>query len=343
MIPWGHSRALLAPRSSATVAKIGLAAAIELAAVAASPTVLAQSETAAGTAEALFRQAVGLAKQGQYQQAIAKFQASYELDPARGTLLGWAMSEERAGKLAGALGHYQQLRDLARQAGDDRREQVATRRIVELLPRVPTLTITAAAPLPESTVLRLNGRTLPRGALDTQLPLDPGEYELLAEAADGGRFAKRISLSEGARESVHVELSGRKAPRSASTPVRDKAAQPAPDDVSGWTALRSTGFVLGVVGLGGLGAGGYFWVQSGNTYENVRAACPAGVCPPEQQEAINEGRTQERVAQVAFILGGVFLATGVTLFVVGGPSSRAAQETAAIAVTPQWVGVMGRL
>lgn len=300
---------------------------------------------APGAAEVLFRDAVALAKQGKYADAVAKFQASYELDPARGTLLGWALAEERAGKVASSLAHYQQLREEARRAGDSEREAQATRAIAKLVGRVPMLTIATARPLPEGTTLTLSGRTLPRGALDTQLPLDPGEYVLVAEAPGGARFERRIALREAARERVEIDLP----PPSAAPPPgpeREKPPSPPPPPpgpaAGGGSALRISGLVVGAVGLAGLGVGAYLWLDSGARFDQVSSACPGNACPPDQRSAIDRGRNEEAIGRVALILGGVATAVGVTLFVVGSSGSSPSEKTVALTAAPGAVRLWGR-
>src|SRR5262245_50979048 len=64
-------------------------------------------------ADALFREANQLADAGKYEDAIKKFSASYELDPARGTLQGLAMAEEKAGRVLDAATHFRRLLEMA--------------------------------------------------------------------------------------------------------------------------------------------------------------------------------------------------------------------------------------
>jgi hypothetical protein len=294
---------------------------------------------APGAAEVLFRQAVTLAKEGKYPEAIAKFQASYELDAARGTLLGWALAEQRAGKIASALAHYQQLRAEAQRAGDQEREEQATKAISQLVARVPTLTVTAAAPLPEGTELTLGTRKLPEGALGTQLPLDPGEYAVRAVAPDGARFERKITLVEGAREQVEIVLSAVAAPRKTKRPSPPPEPPPGPRS-GGWSGVRTAGLVVGVAGLGALGVGAYFWFDSGKQYDNVDAACRSngGLCPSDQRSAIDTGKSDEVIGRVLLIAGGVVATTGLTMFVFGGNSR---ESEAAVAVAPGSVTVRG--
>jgi len=346
----GHSPAVLAPRVAGRLGAVVLCGLAWAASSGGTAHAQAQASSQTGAAEALFRQAVGLAKRGKYADAIPKFQASYELDPARGTLLGWAMAEERVAKLAGALAHYQQLRDEAHAAGDERREKTATQRIAQLLPRVPTLTITTAQPLPEGTKLELNGRNLPAGALGSQLPLDPGKYVLLVEGKDGSRFERTVHLGEGARENLEIRLESASGPTrpgeegTAATEGGVESGTPADSTGSSWTVMQTTGVVVGALGLVGLGIGGYLWYDSGKTYDSVSSACDDGVCPPDQADAINEGRSRENTARWAFVLGGIAVTAGVTLVVIGTGQRQQTSEkppSISLALAPASVQLRG--
>ncbi len=316
-----------------------LAAVLGLLSVAAPTRVAAQTEesTHNAAAEALFRDGVTLAKAGRFEEAAAKFEASFALDPARGTLLGWAMAEERAGNLASAWGHYEELRDLARAQGDQERATVAVSKIRELTPRVPTVTVTATGKLPDGTKITLDGKPLRRGGLGSALPVDPGSHALHAMAPDGSSFERRISLAEGAREKVVIELVGGTEP--AVPPPPDAPAPTAPP--STWTTWQTTGAVIGAVGVVALGVGTYFWFNSGAIYSDLESECPNRVCTPGQESSIDEGQREENIGRVALIAGGVGAAAGLTLILLGGDAQAAEPGDLAVRIGPRSLALGG--
>ena len=273
-------------------------------------------------ADTLFREGVALAKAGQYARAIEKFRASYELDPARGTLLGLAMSEERAGRLADAMGHYAALRDLADQAGDRPRVEAAERAMTELEPRVPRLTVLVKGDLPPTVEVKLNGRPLPRGALGTPLPVNPGTTELTATAPDHQPFEFRAVLGEGERTTVEIELS-----EPEPSPLGGSAAAE-PGARGGFTRGQVGSVVLGAAGLVLLGTGTYLWVSAGDKYDHLVVVCPNYSCPPSARSDIDAGRNQETLARVFWITGGLALAAGATWFYFARPRKKAAPAAA---------------
>jgi tetratricopeptide (TPR) repeat protein len=328
-----HQRARLTRRRAWVGA---LAAVVGALSVTAPTSAAAQTEesTHNAAAEALFRDGVSLAKAGKFEEAAAKFEASFALDPARGTLLGWAMAEERAGKLASAWGHYQELRDLARTEGDQERARVATNKIRELSPRVPTVTVTASGRVPAGTRIILDGKPLRQGGLGSPLPVDPGDHELRAVSPDGSRFERRLSLAEGGHETVAIELARvvRDEP-----PVAAPPGEPSPtveQPQSTWTTWQTTGAVMGAVGVVALGVGTYFWFNAGAIYDEVESDCPNRVCPPDEQARIDDGRQQESIGRIALIAGGVSTALGIGLIWFGGNSQASAPRDVAIRLGP---------
>ncbi|MBI5531319.1 MAG: hypothetical protein HY898_01290 [Deltaproteobacteria bacterium] len=285
---------------------------------------LAASEASAQTAskaaaDELFKQAVVLASQGEFEGAAAKFKASYEADPTLGTLLGLAMAEQRCGKLASAYVHYQELLDLARRYNDAEREKEARARMSGIEKDVPRVTITSVSPLPRGARVLLDDVPLPVASLGTAIPVDAGSH--VVKVRDSGRdlFQKSMTVSQG--EHARVEMPATAVP-AAETPTQ-RGEEP-----SSGSGLKTAGVVTGAVGLAAVFAGSYLWVRSNQTWNEVSAVCPGASCTPEMRDRIDTGRTQETWSRVALIAGGLGVAGGVTLFAIGSAKkSEPSQET----------------
>jgi hypothetical protein len=248
------------------------------------------------------------------------------------------MSEERAGRLADALGHYAALRELANQAGDRPRVEVAERAMTGLEPRVPRLTVLVKGDLPPTIEVKLNGRQLPRGAIGTPLPVNPGTTELVATAPDHQPFQFRAVLGEGERTTVEMEL-GASEPSSAATGTA--ADRGVASGHGGWTGGQVGSLVLGAAGVVLLGVGTYLWVSSGDKYDHLVVACPNYSCPPSARSEIDAGRNQETLARVCWITGGLALAAGATWFFLARPG-RKATPAAALGAGPSTLRWEGR-
>lgn len=299
-------------------------------------TAQAQSATKVASAQALFDEAVTLAKNGEFRGSIEKFQASYELDPALGTLLGLAMAEQEAKLLASALGHYAVLRDLASRAADEERASIAAQRLAELGPRVPRLLISASNPVSKNTRLLIDGETVPVGILGSELPLDPGPHKIHADCPGFEPFEEIVDLSEGAHLTVLITLKAITPPRVPNPPYFPPPKVVSPQ--SRWTPVRSAGVVMGGVGvvLGVIGTA--LWIKSGNTYDSLVTDCASGLCPRNRGSDIERGRTEESLSKVAWVLGGASLVTGGVLLVLGKPG----HDSTNVGVSPAGIALSGR-
>jgi hypothetical protein len=308
---------------------------IALAALFVSTSALGDKVSTRAAADALFKEAVALAEAGKFAQAVVKFHASYELDPARGTLQGLALAEEKAGHVLAAYTHFQKLADEAERAKDGSRAEMARAELALVEPRVPKVTLTFASDVPSGTKVTLDGDDIPDGAIGSALPVTVGDHHVVATAPDGRKFARMLGLSEGARARLEITWLRPSNPvvEQALPPERPPAdsavvAPAARDEGPAHPELRTAGLALGGAGLLLAGIGTYLWIDSGKDHDAVTANCTDGVCPPDQQDRIDSGQRKENWSRITLIGGGLFLAGGVTLFVMGNRRPDAARAEA---------------
>lgn len=251
---------------------------------------VAHAET--GAAEALFRAGREAAKRGDHEVACAKFAESERLEPAVGTELNLALCEEQLQHLLSAWRLFRLVIDKLPE-GDTRRA-LARRHFDELDARVPRVTLKAAA-LPPGAQIRQGSTRLTYSSLGVAIPVDVGELELVV-AAPGRRDKRyRVLLTEGARETLHIEA-GDALPRSAVPVTAAPVNEPSP--------FRTVG-VLGV-GLGAAlvsvsGATGLAVIDAKNTVE--QECNGAGVCSATGRAAAERGQTLSLVSTVSFLAG----------------------------------------
>jgi hypothetical protein len=159
--------------------------------------VLAQTETRAAVAEALYRQARDLMAAGKYADACPKFAESQRLDPATGTLLNLASCHERQGRLATAWLEYSDVIAAARRDAREDRVQYASERMAELEPKLSRLTLQLSSDADTPGLdIELDGAKVGRAVLGAPTPVDPGPHTVQVSAP--GKKPLNLTVEVGA-------------------------------------------------------------------------------------------------------------------------------------------------
>ncbi len=300
--------------SKAAIGSVLLCAAVLLAA----PSARARGGDQA-TAEVLFRQGRQLLEAGDVAAACPKFESSYELDPALGTLLGMALCHERMGRLASAWVEYTEAVGTAHRLNQPQRQSFAQSKVAELEPRLSKLTIDVpdqTAQLEGLVVLR-DGTALGPSAWRVATPIDGGEHTVEVTAPGKLPWKQTFSIpNEGASRTVSVPLL-EEAPAPVATETERAEAQQAgsikesperPPDQDGLTSLQWGGIASAAAGVVSLGVGGYFLADA-----------------LEKNGVENGAEASGNVATALGAVGLVALGTGATLFFVGASEGGQAQ------------------
>jgi hypothetical protein len=177
--------------------------------------------------------------------------------------------------------------------------------------------------------------------------VDLGEHTLTFSAPDRPSVTKKLLFRQGEKSRiVRITMPGSQdappdgeAQPSPSTtgqgPTADDAA--APGGGSSGSSQRTIGFVVGGIGLAGLGVGGFFGLRAiqskGRQTDNCQSAttCPNYAAAAEAHE---DGVSSGTISTIAFIAGGVATAAGLVL-VLTAPKARGA-ASASLTVTPRF-------
>lgn len=278
----------------------------------------------------------------QYQEACSKLEASQELDAGLGTLMLLSDCYEKTGRTASAWATFREAAAMARGKGDAEREKVARARADALEPNLAKLVIAGA----ESTMklsgleVKMAGQPVARAQWGTPIPVDPGEvsfevsapgykpWTLQAQVVPGPSQTEieipelqPLSPDAAKTEPQAVEVSG----GDESTFGNDEAPASAPE--SGGT-LKTTGLVLGIAGVVGLGMGTYFGLSAKSKNDDSKDDCPNNQCETQAGlDARNDAKSAATTSTVAFVLGGALLATGGVLYFMDDSSESASAST----------------
>jgi hypothetical protein len=312
------------------------------------------------TAEMLFRQGKQVLDAKDYAQACPRLAESYRLDPTTGALFALAACHEGHGMLASAWNEDGEALARAQREGRADRVSAAKEHIQAIEPRLSSLTIKVSdsvAALP-GFELKRDGVVLGKVVVGMAVPVDGGDHAVEVSAA-GKRPWKMIvavgrendkktvnlsSLDDAASVAAPVvtpapAIPGVAVPPNAATPQPPAIATPQPTPAvapastvvdstaspvsRGLSSTQIAGIATAGAGAVGLAVGSIFGLSAISKNNDAKTGCTDTVCKTSEAfQSRNDARSAAAVSTIAFVVGGVLAATGVTLYAVGDPKGE---------------------
>jgi hypothetical protein len=336
------SGSALAVRASALSALASVAAI-----VLAAPALHAQTlDERRARADALFNEGQQLLSANQIPAACAKLEESQRQDPKLGRLLNVAYCHERQGRIATAWAEYNQAAAVALQGRQTERETFARGRASELAAKLSFIRLDMQQGAEIGTIL-VDGRPVPRDQWSIPFPIDPGSHNLSFEAPAHKSQTQTVTVEDAQTVRVIVTplepapADAAPAPAPAPppaalltpTPAPTPASEPAPEGRPPAShTLRTIGWIVGGVGVVGIGVGTGFALHSLSQKSDADKLCPAKLCTPKGTSLISDATTSANIATAGFAVGLVGLAAGAWLVI---QPFRSSPKTAASALAVQ--------
>lgn len=307
----------------------------------------AQSASDKAAAEALFDEGRDLMDQKKYAEACRKFEQSQQIDAGIGTLLYLADCYEQAGRTASAWATFREAASAAAARGQRDRESTANDRASKLEGSLSKVTIAVSeSARVEGLTVRRGGKVVAPALYGIAVPVDPGPLEIEVTApghvpwkktVQVGKPSARVEVTVPALEAAPtdepaavVPPAARESPApSASTrPEEDRGVAKLDED----TSQETWGWVLGGVGVVGIGVGSFFGLRAISKNSDAEDFCPGGsTCnDPRGETLTDEAKDAALVSNIAFGIGGAALAAGLVL-VLTAPDG---QPQSALVVSP---------
>jgi hypothetical protein len=289
-------------------------------------------------AQARFNRGRQLFVDRKFKEALAEFVGSHEIVSSPNARLYIAHCHRELGDLVAAYEEFGRAATEAKEhaAGDPRYAKTAESAAKErdaLAPKLGFVTMTVAHATPE-TKLTIAGEEIKSAAWSEAAPVVPGTAEIVVETPGRPNAHASVTVAAGEKKDVSIDAGLPPAP---SEPAPAPAPAPPPGSNGG---LRAASFVAAGVGVAGFATFAVFGVMAKSTYDSLQSECH-GPCATDHGDQVSSGKTQQTVANVALAVGIVGAAAGVTLFVLGRPSSKPEAPTAAVTAGPGWLGVKG--
>ncbi len=307
-----------------TTARISCSA-LFLAVICGSAPTFAQPANGKIAAEALFEEGRRLAGEGNFAEACPKFESSQRVDSSPSTLLNLANCYEKLDRFASAWATYKEAASSASNAGRAELVTTAQRHAERVASKLSRLTITAAG-APSGLEIKRDGHVLSPGEVGTPIPVDKGKHTIEASAPGKKPWSGNIEITEiGATSTLAVPalddapLAPKASAVTSGTPGTERQSA---REESGLGTTRVVALVLGGVGVVGVGLGTVFALTAKSKYNDSLGDCaPADVnrCTAAGASRRDDARGMGNLATVSFITGGVALAGGIAMWVVGAP------------------------
>lgn len=286
-------------------------------------------------AEALFRAGREASERGDLETACLRYEESYRLESAVGTLLNWAICNDDLGRLASAWEQYRRILELFDKK--DPRIAMVRERLAKIESRVPYVTLSFEATTPPGSEARRDGVPVARASLGVPLPMNPGVHEVVVTAAGRKPARFTIKLEEGQRLELsmnagppvapHASPRTDAAPARIGTVARGDSAQST--KTAGWIALGTGGVSLAAAGL----LGWQYFEKRGVLEEH----CPGNQCDPEGLEAVGALKVLEPTVAVTLSAGVIGIGAAILLLSLPQPRAKRARTPAAFVVTPTFM------
>jgi serine/threonine-protein kinase len=290
-------------------------------------------------AQSLYDEARKLTSGGKWGDACPKLEESQRLDPTPVTEFYLADCYEHVGRTASAWSTFLDLAAIAHRTGGPKaadRERVAKERAAALEPKLPKLEIDVppAARAP-GLVVKRDGELVGEGQWGAPVAVDPGKHSVEVSASGKKSWTHEEDVQPGGHVATLQVPALEDAPMPVAAAAPSAAASPPSADEGRTTdggsgsGLKTAGFIAASAGALGLIAGGVLGVVAvSKNSEANRNDCgaPAGygdsnTCNPAGVSLRHDAVLMGNASTVAFIAGGVVLATGAGIWLLA-PSSH---------------------
>jgi hypothetical protein len=311
-------------------------------------------------AEALFEDARKLVATGNYADACPKFADSERLDPSAATLLNLANCFEKLGHKATAWATYREAASAANAAGRADYVSIAQRHADTLAVRLARLTLNVPQPT-EGVVVQRDGVVVAPAEWGVAIPVDVGSHAVLANAPGHKPWTSSIDVAgDGALAVVNVppleplplDAANAAAPATATDQPRNAAVVAPSSGPTAWApqprgthgdGQRIAGWIIGGLGVVGIGVGTALAVVATNKYQDSLGNCDKAnlnLCNAQGLATRNDARSAGDAATWALGLGAVAVVGGVVLWLTAPSNSNDGAGRVALAVVPTLGGAV---
>lgn len=243
-----------------------------------------------------------------WASALAKFKAAGRYKMSAQVAFNIAECERNLGKLVSALGNYRMAASKADVAGAEDVRDLAPKRIDELTPKIPKLSVKRKEGSASGTLF-IDGQELSQSSEGSALQVDPGEHVITAVRGDATLATEKAVLAPGETREIEILI-----------PESGGSETLVPGESAG---VSVPGAILVGVGVASVIVGAVSIGVRQVAIADLEEACGEDtVCPPDAEETYDRGRLATGLAEVFFPVGAVSIVVGSILLATHGPSDE---------------------
>jgi hypothetical protein len=266
-------------------------------------------------------------EEGRFAQALDKFERAYATAKVPRLAVWLARTHAKLGHLVTANSLYRQAVNLEKtelwvgkfqeQAQADARQELAT-----LQPRIPKVTIRIEGADAKLVSVRIDGVEVPPSLLAVERLIDPGEHVVVGKLGNE-EPQQKVKLAEGERQEVVLKFASDGSsppgqitpnqPNPKGTEGNGSSTSDQPQPHSAWKKQKTWGWVGIGVGAAGIVVGAASGIMVASKYGDLKQQCPERNCGPNDWSNVDSYQRLRMISLVGFVVGGVGVATGVTL------------------------------
>lgn len=297
-------------------------------AAAAGASIDAASADQSAAASDKYRAGMGLFQEGKFAEALETFKQSYDAVASPNSHLMIVRSLAKMGKVSEA---YAQIDAVIREAEKATEKSDKYKKTLDaarsekddLKTKVGFVVVNVKASV------TVAGRPLEPSDLGRRVAVDPGSVDVVLKLPSGEEQSQHVDVVAGRESKIDIAPPAA-AQHGAPVPAPAAPCPPAPPPVhEGGIDQRTLALVAGGIGVAGFATFAIFGILDNGKYNDIKDACPNGVCPRALSDEAETGRTYQTLANIGLGVGIVGAASSVLLFATAPSHSkeRAASTT----------------
>jgi hypothetical protein len=297
------------------------------------PLVSAQSPAELQKARTEYKEGLALEAAGNWAGALAKFQDVARIKTTPQVRYHIARCKENLGRLNEALGEYRLAEYEAQQTKAKELPEIEKAR-EQLEARVPKVVIQRGEGA-KNAKIEIDGVALGEAQVGKEFAVDPGSHKITAKI-ERGEWDQTVEIGEGETKTVEL-VPPDDLRKTATTPDEPTPDEP-PDDkgvvVDTKKGAGALPWIVGGIGVVGLGAGVFFGLQAKKNEDDLNSFCRNGVCPNSKKSLEDDAKTNALLSNIGFGVGVAGIGTAIVLLAIGGGKSEKKAASRGFQVVP---------